>query len=247
MGGVFGLVRRIQEIAAQPQHPSMVRFVDFFKILVGGLLGVHRHHHGLYYELVARLLQNRLPLDPAGLQGLAFGRLCYTRAPEVFMKRSVSIVTTLFLATLLGCAPETPTASTAASQQQSSVAEPAATATDAPDAVSEELSMHYMEAAAALGMDNFDGAKMALTALANESKGDLQTLAQAAADTGQIAAMREKFKPLSEVASKMNLPDGYAVALCPMYKGGSKWVQKRDTLSNPYFGAAMSTCGSFIN
>ena len=107
------------------------------------------------------------------------------------------------------------------------------------------LSMHYMDAATALAEDNLEKAKAALEALANESTGELKTLAQAAANTGDIAATRERFKPLSALAAKMELPKDYAVAFCPMYKGGSKWVQKKGTLANPYFGKTMLTCGSF--
>jgi len=107
--------------------------------------------------------------------------------------------------------------------------------------------MHYMDAAAALAADDLEKAKASLAALAKESTGELQKLAQAAADTGDIAATRERFKALSVVATSMDLPEGYAVAMCPMYKGGSKWVQKRETLHNPYFGKTMPTCGSFVN
>ena len=53
------------------------------------------------------------------------------------------------------------------------------------------LSMHYIDAAAALADDNLEKAKAALEALANESTGEMKTLAQAAANTGDIAAMRE--------------------------------------------------------
>jgi hypothetical protein len=109
------------------------------------------------------------------------------------------------------------------------------------------LSIHYMDAAAALAADDLEKAKTSLAALAKESTGELQKLAQAAADTGDIAATRERFKALSAVATTLTLPDGYAVAFCPMYKGGSKWVQKKDAIHNPYFGKAMSTCGSFVN
>ena len=48
-----------------------------------------------------------------------------------------------------------------------------------------------------------------------------------------------------ELFAKMELPKDYAVAFCPMYKGGSKWVQKKGTLANPYFGKTMLTCGTF--
>lgn len=110
------------------------------------------------------------------------------------------------------------------------------------------LSVHYMDAAVALAADDLDKAKASLSALAKESTGEMKTLAQAAADTGDIAATRERFKALSAVAAGMELPADYAVAYCPMYKGGSKWVQKKtDTLANPYYGKAMLTCGNFEN
>jgi hypothetical protein len=114
--------------------------------------------------------------------------------------------------------------------------------TPAPDGV---LSTHYMDAATALADDDFDKAKVSLTALAKETTGELQAKAQAAADTGQIAAMRDAFKALSAIAVRMQLPPDYAVAYCPMFKGGAKWVQKKDTLANPYYGKTMSTCGRF--
>jgi hypothetical protein len=105
--------------------------------------------------------------------------------------------------------------------------------------------MHYIDAAAALAEDDFDKAKISLTALAKETTGELQARAQAAADTGQIAATREAFKALSAIAVQMELPPDYAVAYCPMYKGGAKWVQKKETLANPYYGKEMLTCGNF--
>lgn len=109
------------------------------------------------------------------------------------------------------------------------------------------LSMNYIAAASALADDDFERAKASLTALAAESTGELQTLAQTCANAGDIAAMRESFKGLSTFATGMELPKDYAVAFCPMYKGGAKWVQKKDKLVNPYFGKSMLTCGSFVN
>jgi hypothetical protein len=148
----------------------------------------------------------------------------------------------LILFALSACAPkpETPPPTT----------EPAPTAaaseTPAPEG-SATLSSNYIDAAAALAADDMEKAKASLTALAKESTGEVQKLAQSAADTGDIAAMRERFKALSAVATAMPLPEGYAVAFCPMYKGGSKWVQKKDAIHNPYFGKAMQTCGTFVN
>jgi hypothetical protein len=152
------------------------------------------------------------------------------------------VVGTLALLVLLGCAPknEQPVSEAPATAAK----EAPAPATPAADGV---LPMSYMDAATALAADDFDKARVSLTALAKQSTGEMQTKAQAAADAADIASMRESFKELSAIASEMQLPPEYAVAFCPMYKGGSKWVQKRETLANPYYGKTMLTCGNFLN
>lgn len=111
------------------------------------------------------------------------------------------------------------------------------------------LPMSYMNAAAALALDDFVKAKESLILLAKESSGDLKTKAQAGADAADIATMRESFKALTEeVVVDMSYPDDYAVAYCPMYKDGSKWIQKREApIANPYFGKSRPTCGSFVD
>ena len=158
------------------------------------------------------------------------------------MKRITLLAAVLAFLMLSACAPkETPTAPKE-TQTETPVAEPAA---DTP--ASNVVSTHYLEGAVALAADDLEKAKAAFAALAKESTGEMKTLAQAAADTGDIAATREKFKALSALATTMELPEGYAVAFCPMYKGGSKWVQKRDKLANPYYGKTMLTCGSFVD
>ena len=158
------------------------------------------------------------------------------------MKRITLLAAVLAFLMLSACAPkETPTAPKE-TQTETPVAEPAA---DTP--ASNVVSTHYLEGAVALAADDLEKAKAAFAALAKETTGEMKTLAQAAADTGDIAATREKFKALSALATTMELPEGYAVAFCPMYKGGSKWVQKRDKLANPYYGKTMLTCGSFVD
>ena len=154
----------------------------------------------------------------------------------------------LILATLSACSPAPEPTPAPLKETTPDAAPPPSTTEAVPEPPAPAtLSMHYMDAAAALAADDFESAKASLAALAKESTGELQKLAQAAADTGDIAATRERFKALSVVATSMKLPEGYAVALCPMYKGGSKWVQKKETLHNPYFGKTMATCGSFVN
>lgn len=111
------------------------------------------------------------------------------------------------------------------------------------------LSMNYMHAASALAMDDFGRAREFLISLATESAGDLKARAHAAAEAPDIAAMREAFKTLTEeVAVNMSYPDDYAVAFCPMYKDGSKWIQKREApIANPYLGKSVPPCGSFVD
>ena len=109
--------------------------------------------------------------------------------------------------------------------------------------------MSYFYAASALAVDDFGRAREFLKALASESSGDLKTQAQAAAAVSDIAAMRALFKGLTEaIVVNMSYPDDYAVAFCPMYKNGSKWIQKRESpIANPYFGKSMPSCGSFVD
>jgi hypothetical protein len=38
-------------------------------------------------------------------------------------------------------------------------------------------------------------------------------------------------------------PDGVRTAYCPMAQ--KPWLQRGDTLANPYYGKAMPTCGEF--
>jgi hypothetical protein len=155
------------------------------------------------------------------------------------VKRIPTVVLIIACVAFWGCAPKSEQPSPApVSEVKATTLKP-----PIPEGV---VSMNYINAASALAADDFDKAKASLTALANESTGELKTKAQAAADAPQLAAMRDAFKDVSAIATEMQLPPDYAVALCPMYKGGARWVQKKDTLANPYFGKAMLTCGSFV-
>lgn len=112
----------------------------------------------------------------------------------------------------------------------------------------EPLSPNYIAAQEALSADNFDQAKVALTALAAESTGDFQKNIQAASTATDIDGMRMAFRSASDVLIKNGVPAEYAVAFCPMYqasKGGSTWVQRKGTIANPYTGKSMLTCGEF--
>jgi len=111
------------------------------------------------------------------------------------------------------------------------------------------LPMSYFYASSALAVDDFGRAREFFRALASESSGELKAQAQVAAAAGNIEIMRASFKTLTEtVAVHRSYPDDYAVAFCPMYKNGSKWIQKREApIANPYLGKSVPTCGSFVD
>ena len=77
----------------------------------------------------------------------------------------------------------------------------------------------------------------------------IDTAAVQLASAGDLADARQKFGTLSEaiVAYKDGLKlkpgDGVKQAFCPMAL--KPWLQKGDTISNPYYGSQMPTCGSF--
>ncbi len=107
---------------------------------------------------------------------------------------------------------------------------------------------HYVAAQEALADDNYAGAKKALEQLAQIAAPSFKTLAQEAANAGDIAAVRAGFKPLSEEIIKGEVPEGYVLAYCPMADDnqGAHWIQKDGpSIMNPYFGAAMLHCGVF--
>jgi len=107
------------------------------------------------------------------------------------------------------------------------------------------LSPNYTAAQEALAVDDYDKAKVALTALAAESTGDFQKEIQAAASASDIDSMRMSFRSASDILIKNGVPAPFAVAYCPMYKGGSSWVQKKGSIVNPYTGKSMPGCGVF--
>jgi len=77
----------------------------------------------------------------------------------------------------------------------------------------------------------------------------IDTAALQLASAGDLADARAKFGVLSEaiVAYKDGLHltagDGVKQAFCPM--AAKPWLQKGETISNPYYGSSMPTCGSF--
>ena len=101
----------------------------------------------------------------------------------------------------------------------------------------------YVRAQEALAADDFNGAQTALANLTSMADATVLPLAEAAATATDIATMRAEFKPLSEFLAAMDLPSGFARAYCPMYDGGTNWVQTDGPVRNPYYGSVMLTCG----
>lgn len=100
----------------------------------------------------------------------------------------------------------------------------------------------YVSTQEALAGDNFDKAKGSLELLAKHSEGEIKKLSEAALKAGDLNALRQAFKPLSELMAKMEIPAGLAVAFCPMAK--AHWVQADGKVANPYYGASMLRCGT---
>jgi len=127
----------------------------------------------------------------------------------------------------------------------------ATSATGASDSVKAIVNA-YLEVHAALAADKLEGVKAPAGAIAAEagrmgSSGD--AIAKAAREVEgakDLKAARAAFGPLSDAviaaAKQANIGD-VKVAYCPMVKGS--WLQKDDTIKNPYYGAQMLTCGDF--
>ena len=103
--------------------------------------------------------------------------------------------------------------------------------------------VEYVGAQQALAADDADRARAALERLIAVADDVTRPLVQAVARADDIETMRQRFKPLSEFLAALDLPQGYARAYCPMYDGGSNWVQLDGPVRNPYYGSTMLTCG----
>ena len=77
----------------------------------------------------------------------------------------------------------------------------------------------------------------------------VQLSATAGAAEPDIEAVRDTFGVLSEAIEtyatglKLKMPEDVRVAYCPMVR--KPWLQKGETLANPYYGKSMATCGTF--
>jgi len=140
---------------------------------------------------------------------------------------------------IAACAPAPQTSNTPAAGQTMP-----ASIIDPYLAIQEDLAQDRMDSV----KQNAGNLATAATALGAPAM-KIDTAAVQLAATTTIADARDRFGALSEaiVAYKDGLhlknPDGVKQAFCPMVV--KPWLQKGDSISNPYYGSEMSTCGSF--
>ncbi len=113
----------------------------------------------------------------------------------------------------------------------------------------------YLRIHASLTKDSTDGVKDNARSIATEAESlggsaiKLRDAARALEAAGDLKAARTVFGPLTDALltyaneSKMVLPPELKLAYCPMVK--KSWLQKGETIANPYYGSEMLTCGDF--
>jgi hypothetical protein len=113
----------------------------------------------------------------------------------------------------------------------------------------------YLKIQQALADDSTEGVKANAGQLATAAAGlgapavKIDTAAVQLASATEIDDARTKFATLSEAVddymtgNHLKAPEGVRVVVCPMVQ--KPWLQKGDSIENPYYGKEMLTCGSF--
>jgi hypothetical protein len=115
-----------------------------------------------------------------------------------------------------------------------------------------EMVKAYLAVQAALASDKFADVAAPAKTLAEKATAlgqagaDVAKAAAAVGAAADIAAAREAFGPLSDAMIARVKADGSSDAAlrlgyCPMAK--RSWLQREGAVRNPYYGAAMLTCG----
>lgn len=111
----------------------------------------------------------------------------------------------------------------------------------------------YLEIHKALAADKLDGVKPAAEAIAKEAArmgapgAEIQKTAAKIGSARNLKAARDAFGPLSDAVIAAATADdwkdvaGVKLGYCPMVN--QSWIQKEGTVSNPYYGSSMLTCG----
>jgi len=113
----------------------------------------------------------------------------------------------------------------------------------------------YLKIQEALAADSLDQVKAnagnlatAATALGGPAM-KIDTAAVQLTAVDDLASARDRFGALSDAlvdymqGFHLSTPEGVRLAFCPMVN--KPWLQRGDTLSNPYYGKDMLTCGEF--
>ena len=115
----------------------------------------------------------------------------------------------------------------------------------------------YIQVQVALSADKFDGVTTQAQAIENAATAlgkDGEAIVAAAkklAAAKEIAAARTAFGDVSSAIvayaekTKSSFGPDVRLAYCPMVN--KPWLTKDKTIRNPYYGAAMLSCGSFKN
>jgi Cu(I)/Ag(I) efflux system membrane fusion protein len=163
------------------------------------------------------------------------------------------------LVAVLGCGEQSSQAPVVATSAQAQAPKPLPLPPDAPP--SAHVLHAYLETGDRLAADDFKGAKNGYGSLARASQaaldglgGKLSPIAQAGEKASDIAEQRRHFDAASEaviahVQSHGNaLAEPLSLARCPMAfdNRGARWLQRGETLRNPYYGASMLRCGSVV-
>ena len=113
----------------------------------------------------------------------------------------------------------------------------------------------YLKIQTALAQDRVDDVRASAGEIATAATTlgapamKIDTAAVQLASATELADAREKFGTLTDAlvaymnGGRLKAPDGVRKAYCPMAK--KSWLQKGDTLANPYYGTSMPTCGEF--
>jgi hypothetical protein len=113
----------------------------------------------------------------------------------------------------------------------------------------------YIKIHDALAQDSLEGVgqyagELATAATALGAPGmKINTVALSLASATELNDARSKYATLSDAIVayqtdlKLGLPEGVRMAVCPMIR--KPWMQRGDTIANPYYGSSMPTCGDF--
>jgi hypothetical protein len=168
------------------------------------------------------------------------------------MKVTAVLTTTLFAVVLFACSPNGTESGATATPQTPNKTELTERILAAYERLRAQLASDKVASAA--DFENLaEAARTASAAFSGEAKGHLEQLASAAepVDPGVAEGLdqvREAFGEVSQhlialLSADPDLAKGRYVFECPMAKSYPKWVQQSESVSNPYLGPEMATCG----